>query len=137
MFTLQKCLSYILRLSVCRSPVGKVALLFFQCRRIKPFAAIKSRDFIHFLCGQRKVEDVKVIPDMLRICGFREDHISRLNVPAENDLHIGLAVFLCKLGKNRLIYQPFVAVTDGIPAFDDRAVFCDTFFQFVLLVVLF
>ena len=72
---------------------------------------------------------------MPRISGFRENHIAHLNVPAENDLHIGLAVFLRKLGKYRLIYQPFIAMTYRIPRFYDRAVWRKALFQIVLLII--
>ena len=77
---------------------------------IEPLAAIKSCDLFHFLHSQRKIENVKIIPDMLRVGGFRKDHVARLNVPAENDLHVGLAVFLRKIGKDRFVDQPCVAV---------------------------
>ena len=47
---------------------------------------------------------------MLRICGLRKDDVARLNVPTENDLYINLAVFLRKLGKDRLIYRLLKAI---------------------------
>ena len=93
----------VIPISVSRSPVGEIAFLFFQGRRIEALVAIQGLDLGHLIIRQRKIENVKIIFNMLRIGGFREDHIAGLDMPAKNDLNIGFAVFLCQFGKYRFI----------------------------------
>lgn len=72
---------------------------------------------------------------MLRIGGLREYDVAFLNMPAQDDLHIVFPVLFRKLCKHRLIQKPLVAVADGVPAFDCRAIRRKPLLQGVLLVI--
>lgn len=72
---------------------------------------------------------------MLRVSRFRENNISFLDMPPENDLHIGLSILSRQFGKNLLIDQSGVAMPDRIPRLEDCAIRRKPLFQCVLLVV--
>jgi len=72
---------------------------------------------------------------MLRIRRLRENNISLLDVPAQDDLDIALAVFPAQLREDGLIDQILVAMADGIPAFNGCTIGGDAFFQRRLLVI--
>ena len=119
------------------SRLPRTQVLFLLCKRHieETLSAVERSDLVHFLSSQFKIEYVDIVSHVVGFRCFREYDIALLNVPAENDLHIGLAVFLRKPCEHRFTNQSLIAVTDRIPALDDRAVFCDTLFQLVLLIV--
>ena len=69
----------------------------------EPLPLVQFADFGHFVIGQGKIENIEIILHVLRVRGFREDDVSLLNMPAQNDLSIALAVFLTKPCKQRFI----------------------------------
>ena len=70
---------------------------------------------LHLRVCQFKVENIKVLGNVRLIAGTGDGDITSLQVPAEDDLGVGLAVLLGKLGEYRLIQQPRVTVAQGIP----------------------
>lgn len=72
---------------------------------------------------------------MLRIFRAGNDNVAGLDVPAQDDLRCGLAVFLAKLGEQRLLKQRLVAVAQRIPCLRHDAVFLQKGFQFRLLMI--
>ena len=72
---------------------------------------------------------------MVRVLGAGDDNVTALDVPAEDDLRCGLAVFLAKLGKQRLLKQRLVAVAQRIPRLRHDAALLQEGFQFRLLMI--
>lgn len=84
-------------------PSGEVSFLLLQSGGIETLAVVQSVDFCHLILGQSKIKDIKIILDMLGIRGLGEDNVARLDVPAEDDLHIRLAILLGQFGEYRLV----------------------------------
>ena len=116
-------------------PRSEVSFLLFKRHVEETFSAVERSDLSHFISGQLKVENIEVFLHMPRIRCSGEDDRTLLNMPAENDLHIGLAVFLSQFREYSFTDKTLIAVTDRIPALDDSPVSLDTLFQSVLLIV--
>ena len=112
-----------------------MCFLLFQVQREIALVFVQFTDFRHFFMGQGKVEDVDVLRQVCWIGGFRENYVAFLDVPAQDDLGICPAVLLRQAGKKRFIQQSGIAMPQGIPAFDDRAIRSDAALQFFLLVI--
>ena len=110
-------------------PSTEVCFLFGKRHIEKTLSAVERSDLSHFICSQFKVEYFKILLHVLRIGRSRKDNISFLDMPAENDLHVALAVFLSKLCKYAFVNKPLVAMTDRVPALNNGTVFFDTFFN--------
>lgn len=128
-------LFHIIRFLICRNELTQMSFLLFQIEREIALVFVWFTDFRHFFMGKGKAEDVDVLRHVFRIGGLRENYVAFLNVPAQNDLRIGLAVFLPQAGEKRFVQQSGIAMSQGIPAFDDRAVRSDAALQFLLLVI--
>ena len=94
---------------------------------------VHRRDLLHLFTRQREVEEVEVVLDVGGVLGTGDDDVARLDVPAEDDLGIGLAVLLAQLSKQRLLDQRLVAVAQRVPGLDDNALFIQEGFQFLFL----
>ena len=70
---------------------------------------------------------------MSRVLGTGDHNVAALDVPAQDDLGIALAVFLCQLREQRLLPQRLVAVSQGIPRLDNDAFLIQKFLQFLFL----
>ena len=70
--------------------------------------------------------------DVGRVLGAGNDHIACLNVPAQNNLHVALAVLCCKAGEQRLFQQALVSVAQRIPCLNHHAILGEEGFQFFL-----
>ena len=116
-------------------PAAKIFFLFGKCHVEEALSAVECAYLSHFIGGQFKVEDIKIVFHMLRIGGAREYDIACLYMPAQYYLHVALAVLFSQSAENCFTYQPLVAVTDGIPAFNGSAVLFNTLFQGVMLIV--
>ena len=90
---------------ILRRPGCKLRLLLLKRRCKEPHIFIDRPDPLHFLSCQFKIKDIKIIPDMLRIGGFRENDRAFLNMQAQDDLNIGFPIFLRQLCKDRLTNQ--------------------------------
>ena len=110
-------------------------LLFFQIQREIALVLVQLAYFRHFFARQSKVEDVYVLRQMLWVCGLGEDNIPFLDMPPQDDLCAGLAIFLSQAVKKRLVQKSDIAVSQWIPAFDDRSIWGDAAFQGFLLIV--
>jgi hypothetical protein len=77
-------------------PGSELSFLLFKRHIEEPLSAVECSDLAHFFSCQLKVENVKIVPHVIGIRCFREYDIALLNMPAENDLHIALAIFLRK-----------------------------------------
>ena len=69
----------------------------------------------HIFIAQCEIKNIKIVTDMIGILGTGNHNVSALDMPAENDLRVGLAVFCRKLSKYRLVYQILVTVSQRIP----------------------
>ena len=94
---------------------------------------VHRRDLLHLFTRQREIEEVEVVLDVGGVLGTGDNDVARLDVPAEDDLGIGLAVFLAQLSKQRLLDQRLVAVAQRVPGLDDNALFIQEGFQFLFL----
>lgn len=74
---------------ILRRPGCKLRLLLLKRRCKEPHIFIDRPDSLHFLSCQFKIKDIKIIPDMLRIGGFRKNDRALLDMPAQDDLNIG------------------------------------------------
>ena len=63
-------------------PSTEVLFLICKCHIEEALAVVKCGDLSHFIGGQFKVEDVKIVFHVVGIRGFREQDIACLNVPA-------------------------------------------------------
>lgn len=71
----------------------------FQRHIVVAFVFVEFRYPRHFVFREREVEYVEIAPDVLGIFGPRDDDVSRLDVPAQDYLRVGLAVFRRQVGK--------------------------------------
>ena len=72
---------------------------------------------------------------MVGVLGAGDDNVAALNVPAENDLGRGLAVFLAKFCEQRLLQQRLVTVAQRIPCLRHDTVLLQEGFQLRLLMI--
>ena len=56
--------------------------------------SIQSCDLLHLLIAEFETKQVKILADMLRVGGARNDHDAALQVPAQDDLNSGHAMRL-------------------------------------------
>ena len=70
---------------------------------------------------------------MGRVLGAGDHDIAGLNVPAQDDLGIALAILFAKFREQRLLDQRLVSMTQRIPCLDDDAFFIQKCLQFLLL----
>ena len=70
---------------------------------------------------------------MGRVLGARDHDIAGLNVPAQDDLGIALAILFAKFREQRFLDQRLVSMTQRIPCLDDDAFFIQKCLQFLLL----
>lgn len=91
-------------------PSTEVLFLICKCHIEEPLSAVERSDLSHFIGGQFKVEDVKIVFHVVGIRGFREHDIACLNVPAQDYLHIALAVLFSKFREHCFTNQPLVTV---------------------------
>ena len=78
-------------------------------------------DLRHLLVGKGKIEQVQIGLDVVRVLGAGDDDVADLDVPAEDDLSVALAVLLGKLREQGLLLKRLVPVAQGIPGLDDNA----------------
>lgn len=102
----------------------EVTLVFIQCF-----------DGDHFCVCQLKIKNINIVLHMLRICRFWENDVAFLNMPAQNNLHIGFSILFAQFGKNWFTNQCAVPMTDGIPTLNCRTIRSNTFFQSILLII--
>ena len=70
---------------------------------------------------------------MVRIFGTGDYNVAILDMPAQNDLRIGLAILLTQLREQVFFQQRFVAVAQGIPGLHVNSFFRQKLLQFLLL----
>ena len=58
-----------------------------------------------FFIAQAEIKQIEVIADMLSVLRSRDDDVAILDVPAQDDLRIALAIFLRQFGEERLVDQ--------------------------------
>ncbi|MPN27791.1 hypothetical protein SDC9_175225 [bioreactor metagenome] len=92
-------------------------------------------NLIHLICGQREIEDIQILLNVQRTHRSREDDVPFLNMPAQDDLRIGLTVFCSDFREQRFREQRLIAVTQRIPALDDSAIGRNSRFERFLLVI--
>ena len=85
-------------------------------------ALVQFCDSSHFLGGESKVHDVKIVLDVPNILASGNHDEAHLCVPAENNLGGRFPVFFPQLRKNRFFNQAFIAVAQGILAHKADAV---------------
>lgn len=69
----------------------------------------------HLLISEGEVEQIKVGPYVVRVFRSRDNDVTVLDMPSEDYLGVGFAVFFSQLRKERLLYERFVAVAEWIP----------------------
>ena len=80
----------------------RVLFEHFRGAGVVAHIAVQGGDLRHFLIRQGKIKEVKVGLDMVGVLGSGDDDVAALDVPAEDDLGIGLAVFLAQCSQLRL-----------------------------------
>ena len=75
----------------------------------------------------------KLSPDVGGIFGAGDNDVAVLDVPAQDDLGIGLAVFPAQLREQGLFQQGLVAVSQGIPGLDKDVLLAEELFELLFL----
>ena len=70
---------------------------------------------------------------MIGIFRPRNDDVAALNMPAQNNLGVGFAVFFAELGKKRFFDKRLIAVTERIPRLNYYALLGKKAFQLFFL----
>ena len=93
---------------------------------------VERGDLRHLVVCESEVEDVEVILDVSDVFAAGDDNEAHLRMPAQNDLSGSFSVLLAELGKDRLLHQALVAVTERIPRHQTDAVFVERFSELLL-----
>ena len=75
------------------------------------FLLVKGSNLVHFLIGQCKIKQIVIVLDVRRILRSGDHNIACLNMPAQDDLCIALAVFPGQFRKQWFLQQPCIAMS--------------------------
>ena len=76
-----------------RSPECELDKLFIGTVIIA-YALVQLGDLRHLRIGERKVQDIQIVPDVIHVFAAGDHGEAHLGMPAEDDLGRGLAVLL-------------------------------------------